>query len=56
MSIEIKTYTSKEVLDYKESKYHQFLQYYHTTDMRIEDIFRAIGLTNNKNSNNIFNK
>ena len=50
MVVEVKTYTSKEVLEYKERKYQQFLTYYFSTDMKIDDIFRAIGFNNDRNS------
>lgn len=50
MPITVKTYTSNQVLEYKERKYLQFLDYYKKTNLGVEDIFRAIGLTNNRNA------
>lgn len=49
MSVIIKSYDSNQVLEYKERKYQQFLHYYKTTDLRVEEIFNLIGFTNIRN-------
>ena len=50
VSVEILSYTSIEVHEYKEQKYQQFLHYYNSTDLKVEEIFRLIGFTNTRNS------
>lgn len=46
----IKSYNTNEVLEYRERKYQQFLHYYKTTVMNVDEIFRLIGFTNIRNS------
>lgn len=48
--ITVKTYTSNEVLEMKERKYQQFLNYYMNTNLLISEIFDIIGLSNKRNS------
>ena len=49
MSVSIISYNSTEVHEYKEQKYQQFLHYYKTTTMNVDEIFRIIGFTNIRN-------
>ena len=50
MSVEILSFNSHEVHEYKEQKYRQFLHYYQSTDLKVDEIFRLIGFTNTRNS------
>lgn len=50
MSINVITWTSKEVADYRERLYQRFLSYYRDTDLPVAEIYKILGLPN-KNSN-----
>lgn len=44
MTIKVTDFTTEETMNYRENKYQEFKKLYFTTELRINDIFKKMGV------------